>query len=45
LSSSPLLSNVERLSALSGSFYFYEPRERMRGSGSVSAFLSEGVAS
>ena len=29
LFSSPLLSSVERLSALSGSFYFYEPRERI----------------
>jgi len=43
LSSSPLLSNVERLSALSGSFYFYEPRERMRGSGSGSPLTWESV--
>jgi len=43
LFSSPLLSNVERLSALSGSFYFYEPRERMRGSGSGSPLIWESV--
>ena len=43
LLSSPLLSNVERLSALSGSFYFYEPRERMRGSGSGSPLTWESV--
>ena len=43
LFSSPLLSSVERLSALSGSFYFYEPRERMRGSGSGSPLTWESV--
>lgn len=43
LLSSPLLSNVERLSSLSGSFYFYEPRERIRGSGSGSPLTWESV--
>jgi len=33
LSNSRLLSNVKELSSLSGEFYFYEPRERLRNSG------------
>jgi len=32
ISSSRLISNVKALSELSGSFYFYEPRERLSGS-------------
>jgi hypothetical protein len=43
LRSSWLWDAVNRLSALSGSFYFYEPRERMRGSGSGSPLIWESV--
>lgn len=41
--SSRLWDITERLSSLSGSFYFYEPRERMRGSGSGSPLAWESV--
>lgn len=43
LRSSRLWDITERLSALSGSFYFYEPRERMRGSGFGSPLTWEAV--
>lgn len=41
---SRLAQITERLSSLSGSFYFYEPRERMRGSGSGSPLVWEPVS-
>lgn len=41
--SSRLWDITQRLSSLSGSFYFYEPRERMRGSGSGSPLVWESV--
>jgi hypothetical protein len=44
LSSSPLLDNVRALSELSGSFYFYEPRERLLNSGSGSPLQWEAVS-
>ena len=44
LSSSRLISNVKALSELSGSFYFYEPRERLSGSGSGSPLVWESVS-
>lgn len=43
LRSSWLWEATDRLSALSGSFYFYEPRERVRGSGSGSPLIWESV--
>lgn len=43
LRSSWLWEATDRLSALSGSFYFYEPRERVRGSGSGSPLTWEAV--
>lgn len=44
LSSSRLISNVKALSELSGSFYFYEPRERLLNSGSGSPLVWESVS-
>ena len=44
LSSSRLISNVKALSELSGEFYFYEPRERLLGSGSGSPLVWESVS-
>ena len=44
LLSSPLLDNVRALSELSGSFYFYEPRERLLNSGSGSPLQWEAVS-
>ena len=41
---SRLAQITERLSSLAGSFYFYEPRERMRGSGSGSPLVWEPVS-
>lgn len=43
LRSSWLWEATDRLSGLSGSFYFYEPRERVRGSGSGSPLVWETV--
>jgi hypothetical protein len=44
LSSSRLLSNVQALSELSGSFFFYEPRERMRSSDPGSPLVWQSVS-
>jgi hypothetical protein len=44
LSSSLLLDRVKALSELSGSFYFYEPRERLLNSGSGSPLQWEAVS-
>lgn len=44
LSSSRLFSVIGRLSACTGSFFFYEPRERMRSSESGSPLVWESVS-
>ena len=41
---SPLLDKVQALSELSGSFYFYEPRERARSGGPDSPLVWVGVS-
>lgn len=44
LSSSRLISNVQALSELSGSFYFYEPREHLRSGEPGSPLVWESVS-
>jgi hypothetical protein len=44
LSSSRLLENVRSLSELSGSFFFYEPRERLRSGESGSPLVWQSVS-
>ena len=44
LSSSRLLSNVQALSELSGSFFFYEPRERLRSGEPGSPLVWQSVS-
>lgn len=44
LSSSRLFSVIDRLSGCSGSFFFYEPRERMRSSETSSPAVWESVS-
>lgn len=44
LSSSQLLANVRALSELSGSFYFYEPRERLRSGEPGSPLVWQSVS-
>lgn len=44
LSSSRLLSNIQALAELSGSFYFYEPRERLRSGDVGSPLVWESVS-